>query len=307
MRKFKKCKRTIVVLVLIIISIVFYRYIFIRKKELTKVYHDPNEIEIHMIDVGQSESILIVQGENTMLIDTGKMFCGKDIAKYISKVGVDHIDILVITHFHNDHVGGAHRVISSFDVGKIICMDSSYISTLQERTWYTDLKIAQIFNEIFHGTYIKSELPYDEDGDLKNFSLGNAYVTFLSQEKEEKNVNNKSIVSKIEFGDFSALLMGDAESEIEEKLIESQEDLDVNLLKVGHHGSNTSSTSAFLEKVNPEYAIISCGKDNKYSFPKKPVLKRLYKTKDIKIYRTDLMGDIVVKSDGNNVEDFTER
>ncbi len=306
MRKSKKNKRIIVILTVLLIGIIFYRYFSIKRKT-TECYHDPSEIEIHMIDVGQSESILIIQGKNTMLIDTGEMFCGKEISDYISNVGIDHIDILLITHFHKDHVGGVHRIISSFDIGKIICMDSRYFSTLQERTWYADLNIAQKFNEFFYRRKIKRELPYDENEELKEFSFGDAKITFLCQEKEEKNVNNKSIVSRVDFGNFSALLMGDAESEIEEKLIEIGSDLDVDLLKVGHHGSNTSSTSKFLENVNPEYAIISCGRNNKHSFPKKPVLKRLYKTKDIKIYRTDLMGNIVVKSDGRNVKVFTER
>lgn len=304
MRKSKNFRRVVFVIVIIFINILFYRYISIGKKKINNINHDGDEIEIHMIDVGQAESILIIQGENTILIDTGEMSCGKVIVDYLSKVGIDKIDYLILTHFHKDHIGGAHKIISSLEIEKIICMDSKYFSSLQEWFWYIDMSISKKVNELMYGKKIQLETPYDENGNLRKFLLGNSEITFLSQEIDTEIVNNKSIVTKLLFGNFSALFMADAEVEIEENLIEDKANMEVKLLKVGHHGSNTSSTSKFLELTNPEIALISCGEDNDYLHPHNSVLSRL---KGVKIYRTDINGSIIVKSDGNNIFINTEK
>lgn len=304
MRKSKNFRRVVFVIVIIFINILFYRYISIGKKKINNINHDGDEIEIHMIDVGQAESILIIQGENTILIDTGEMSCGKVIVDYLSRVGIDKIDYLILTHFHKDHIGGAHKIISSLEIEKIICMDSKGFSSLQEWFWYIDMSISKKVNELMYGKKIQLETPYDENGNLRKFLLGNSEITFLSQEIDTEIVNNKSIVTKLVFGNFSALFMADAEAEVEENLIEDKANMEVKLLKVGHHGSNTSSTSKFLELTNPEIALISCGEDNDYLHPHNSVLSRL---EGVKIYRTDINGSIIVKSDGNNIFVNTEK
>lgn len=304
MRKSKKSKR---VIFFILLSLISYRYISLGKKmPINRVKHNENEIEIHMIDVGQSEAIMIIQGENTILIDTGGIFSGKVIVDYALKVGVNNIDYLILTHFHNDHIGGVHKIISSLNVENIICMESRYFSSLQERFWFIDMKISKKFNELLYAKRINLESPYDDNENLKKFSLGNSEIIFLSQENDTNIVNNKSIIIKVVFGNFSALFMADVESEVEEKLIMDEVDINVKILKVGHHGSNTSSTSKFLELVNPEFALISCGEDNEYLHPHDSVLKRLNK-RNVKVYRTDVMGNIVVNSNGNDIWVSTDK
>ena len=131
------------------------------------------------------------------------------------------------------------------------------------------------------------------------FMLGEAKVEFLSHENTELVVNNKSIVTKITFGDFSALLMADAELNVERKLLESDIDLSADLLKVGHHGSRTSSSKNFIDEVSPKYSIISVGKDNRYGHPNSNVLDNL---DDSKIYRTDQHGSIMFKIKNNKLK-----
>lgn len=306
MRKLKPLKILKVILVLLLVFCLLYRYISI-PKTTNQIYHDKSKIEIHLINVEQSEAILIIQGNHTMLIDTGEMFYGQTIADYIYDMGIKKIDVLVITHFHKDHVGGTHRIISSFNIEKIICMDSKYISTLQERFWYTDLRVAKRINEICKGINIKLESPYNDNGKLKELPLGEAKVNFLLQKTDTNIVNNKSIVTRITFDDFSILFMADSEMDVEQELIKSNIDLSADVLKVGHHGSNTSSTMEFLEKVNPKYVIISCGKNNIYSHPHKQVLERLNNL-NIRTYRTNLNGSIILKSDKHcRIEIITER
>lgn len=305
MRK-SEIKRVLLITFILLLIAFFYRY-FSKLPKVAEVEHDSSEIEIHMIDVGQSESILIIQGDNTMLIDTGEMLEGKVVSEYLAKQGIRTIDVLIITHFHKDHMGGAHRVVTSFDVNKIVCMDKKYISTLQELVWYADLSVAQHVSEIFHKIEIDFETPYDENGELKEFSLGDAEITFLSQNNADK-VNNKSVITRLEFGEFSALFMSDAEKELEQELIDREVNLSADVLKVSHHGSNTSSIQEFLEQVNPQYALISCGLNNNYFHPHKEVLHRLDDIGISKVYRTDLNGNIVVKSDGKgNIEIVTEK
>ena len=160
------------------LTIFSIRYISFPQYCKEDVTHDISKIEIHMIDVGQSESILIIQGENTMLIDTGDIWSGKVVSNYIRDMGIDTIDVLVLTHFHQDHVGGAHKVISSFNIGEIICMDNQYCSTQMEQIWSLDIKIAKNVSSIFHCSKISVKSPYTKSGKLRMFMLGEAKVEF---------------------------------------------------------------------------------------------------------------------------------
>lgn len=309
MRKLKPLIKRVfsILFLLLLILLFFYRYVSL-PKTVSNVCHNPYEIEMHLIDVGQSEAILIIQRDYTMLIDAGEMFCGQMVADYIYDMGIDTIDVLVITHFHKDHSGGIHRVISSFNVEKIICMECRYISTWQERFWYTDMRICKALSEVFHDIDIDLESPYDDNGDLREISLGEARVTFLLQMTDTEIVNDKSIVIRVTFGEFSALFMADAEKEVEMRLLEGGECLSANVLKIGHHGSNTSSTMEFLNTVNPEYVLISCGLNNMYVHPHKQVMDRLSNLDNVQVYRTDLNGSIVVKSDESaTIQVITEK
>lgn len=299
MRKFKRIK-IFVLIILIFIYIFLNRYIEFYKNTSKIVSRD--NLEIHIIDVKQSESVLIIQNRHTMLVDAGLNSEGEKVEKYIKDLGIDTIDVLLITHFHRDHAGGVHNILRAFKVKEVMCLEYENITTLQEMFWYFDMRIAKKVSEVFgkNKSKVSLILPYDEDGNLKSFTIGNASIEILSQFKEE-NVNNKSIVFKLVYDDFSMLFMGDAEKEVEEKLVKSDCNLSSDILKIGHHGSQTSTTSEFLDKVSPEYAVISCGINNPYNHPDKNVMKRLNERK-IKVYRTDEMGDIVITINNGHIQ-----
>lgn len=305
MRESKKRKKILTfIIILVIFSVIVNRYTSISYNTITVTqYNSEDELQIHIIDVGQAESILIVQDGFTMLVDSGDNFTGDDVVKYIKNLGIDKIDIFLITHFHRDHAGGAHKIISSLDVKKIVCHKFSDLSTMQERFWYIDMSISRSIRETFGSMSIFMESAC-ENNKLKNFDVGDAKVYTLSQNNDAVNVNNKSIVFKLVYGDFSMLFMADAESEVEKELLEEDADLSADVLKIGHHGSKTSTTNEFLDKVNPKYAVVSCGNGNDYNHPYGAVTKR-FEDKNIPLYRTDELGDIVitVKDDGEIVFD----
>lgn len=296
----RKSKRKIRILIIIfcLIFLFIFRYVSFFNEATVKAYeHLDSNIEIHVIDVGQAESILLVQGEHAMLIDTGNMFDGKTVTKYLKSNGISRLDMLAFTHYHVDHMGGAHKVISSINVEKIMCMDWKYISTFQEAFWYTDMQISRVTNSVLHAKKIPIESPYEKNGVLKSFKFGDANVEILSQETHANIVNNKSLVMKVTYGDVSALFTGDSQNEVENYLLEAEMDISADILNVGHHGSKTSTSMDFLEAVNPRYALISCGEDNAYAHPNSFVIKKLEK-KNVSIYRTDTDGSIVVVTDG---------
>lgn len=305
MRKSKKRKKILTfIIILVIFSVIVNRYTSISYNTITVTqYNSEDELQIHIIDVGQAESILIVQDGFTMLVDSGDNFTGDDVVKYIKNLGIDKIDIFLITHFHRDHAGGAHKIISSLDVKKIVCHKFSDLSTMQERFWYIDMSISRSIRETFGSMSIFMESAC-ENNKLKNFDVGDAKVYTLSQNNDAVNVNNKSIVFKLVYGGFSMLFMADAESEVEKELLEEDADLFADVLKIGHHGSKTSTTDEFLDMVNPKYAVVSCGNGNDYNHPYGAVTKR-FEDKNIPLYRTDELGDIVitVKDDGEIVFD----
>lgn len=305
MRESKKRKKILTfIIILVIFSVIVNRYTSISYNTITVTqYNSEDELQIHIIDVDQAESILIVQDGFTMLVDSGDNFSGDDVVRYIKNLGIDKIDIFLITHFHRDHAGGAHKIISSLDVKKIVCHKFSDLSTMQERFWYIDMSISRSIRETFGSMSIFMESAC-ENNKLKNFDVGDAKVYTLSQNNDAVNVNNKSIVFKLVYGDFSMLFMADAESEVEKELLEEDADLSADVLKIGHHGSKTSTTDEFLDKVNPKYAVVSCGNGNDYNHPYGAVTKR-FEDKNIPLYRTDELGDIVitVKDDGEIVFD----
>ena len=305
MRESKKRKKILTfIIILVIFSVIVNRYTSISYNTITVTqYNSEDELQIHIIDVGQAESILIVQDGFTMLVDSGDNFSGDDVVRYIKNLGIDKIDIFLITHFHRDHAGGAHKIISSLDVKKIVCHKFSDLSTMQERFWYIDMSISRSIRETFGSMSIFMESAC-ENNKLKNFDVGDAKVYTLSQNNDAVNVNNKSIVFKLVYGDFSMLFMADAEYEVEKELLESGANLSSDILKIGHHGSKTSTTDEFLDMVNPKYAVVSCGNGNDYNHPYGAVTKR-FEDKNIPLYRTDELGDIVitVKDDGEIVFD----
>lgn len=242
-----------------------------------------SSLRVSFIDVGQgdSEFIELPNGE-TLLIDAGTNETGADVVNYIESLGYSSIDYVVGTHPHEDHIGGLDDVIRTFDV------ESVYMPKVTADTkTFEDVLDAVDEKGLTINTAKAGVTLVDGDG---------LSVKMLAPVLDEyDNTNDYSAVIKVVYGDTSFLFTGDAE-EYAEDLITG--DVDSDVLKVGHHGSSTSTGEAFLERVSPSYAVISCGLGNSYGHPHTETIEKLG---GIPVFRTDEMGTIVATSDGSEI------
>lgn len=247
------------------------------------------DFSVYYLDVGQSDCSIIVCDDKVMMIDTGTVNRLTDIKSSLLTLNIDTIDYMIITHPHDDHMGCAASIINDYNVLNII------MPKLDESNMVTTDAYEEFLNAVINKkvTAIAAEPGY-------SFSLGSAKVGIFSPMQQDDNLNNMSVVTKIIYGETSFLFQGDAEKKVENALIKSNYDLSADVIKLGHHGSNTSSTSKYLNAVNPKAAIISCGADNSYGHPHGEVLKRL-EDANIDAYITALSGSITVTSDGSKI------
>ena len=241
-------------------------------------------LKVHFIDVGQADAILIQCEGKNMLIDGGNKADSNVMYTYLKKYGVTHLDYVIGTHAHEDHIGGIPGALQYATAGTVYCPVKTYSSKAFENF------VKSVTNR---GTSIK--IPKVGT----SFSLGSASVKILAV-NAASGTNNTSIVTRITHGNNSFLFMGDAEREVEQYLINSGAAQKATVLKVGHHGSDTSSGYQFLWNVMPEYAVISAGKGNSYGHPHDEVLSR-FRDADVTLFRTDMQGDIICTSDGSSV------
>ena len=255
-----------------------------------KNYDDgDNSLKVHYIDVWQGDSTFIeLPNGKTILIDAGEVEYGDRVVKYIKSLGHSKIDYLFATHPHSDHIGGLKKVVKTFDIGSIYMPDITSNSTL-----YLDLlKAIETKNKKINIVKAGKTIISEDDIDLK---------VLAPIEDEYEEVNDYSIVLKLTYKEKKFLFMADAEYESEMDLLDSKYDLIADVLKVGHHGSTSSTNYYFLKAVKPSIGIISVGKNNDYGHPKDTILEKL-KKQNVKIYRTDLNGNIVVRTDGRYEE-----
>ena len=237
-----------------------------------------NNLRVYCLDVGQGDSILITNNNKTMLIDASTNEMGSRVVKYLNDLGIKKIDYLVGTHPHEDHIGGLDNVIKNFDIGTI------YMPNVVATT--------KIFEEVIDAISAKKlKVTSPKTGD--KFTVGNAECEVMSIRNDKDDYNNCSIVIKMDFNNVSYLFTGDAEESVES----SRKWPHIDVLKVGHHGSNTSSSKKFLEQIKPEVALISVGHGNTYGHPTQATLKRLSNI-GAKIYRTDENGTILLIEKG---------
>ncbi len=257
---------------------------------------DDGKLQLHMIDVGQADSFLlrIPDGKNVknILIDAGAPNNTRPdtIPDYLSSLGIKELDMLILTHPHYDHIGAAQKVLDSVTVRTVMIPDCDYSG----KTWTNILETIEKKN---------IEVIFSEVG--QTLDIGDAKMKILAPSDNMlagKETNDYSIVAKVTYGETSFMFTGDAESDSEAEILKafSKSDLKCNVLKVGHHGSSTSSSQAFLNAVSPEIALISCGKGNDYGHPHKETMQKLGDM-GINIFRTDEMGTVIIVSDGKTV------
>ncbi|MBN3346578.1 MBL fold metallo-hydrolase [Clostridium botulinum] len=243
-------------------------------------------VTVHYINVGQGDSILIQQDGHNMLIDAGTNTAESTVVNYLKSKGITRLDYIIGTHPHEDHIGGLDKVIDNFTVDKVIMPKVTHTT--------------QTFKDVITSMQNKRlKITISKVGD--KYSLGVADFTILAPNNSSySNLNNYSVVIKLKFGNRSFIFTGDAESLSEGEILAKQLDISGDVLKLGHHGSRTSTSQNFLDKVNPSYAIISCGKNNKYNHPHQETLNKI-KAKNIKVYRTDEVGTIIATSNGSDL------
>ncbi len=251
---------------------------------------DRNEcLAVHFIDVGQGDSIF-VQAPNgkRMLIDAGENGNDKKVLAYLDKYGSRKIDYVVATHPHSDHIGSLDEVINACTVHNVIMPRLSAVNTPATSVYSSLLRAVK---------QSKAQVISAKPG--KAFTLGEAVCTVLSPSVQSENLNNMSVVLRVEMKEKSFLFTGDAETAVEKELMSGKYAslLDADVLKLGHHGSSTSSSAAFLKAVLPEYAVISCGVGNDYGHPHKETMQKLGQM-ETTVLRTDKMGSIRIYTDG---------
>lgn len=290
-KKLNKIFNKTILILLILIGISYINEELVKKentsyamKETLSKDSSNNNLEIYYFDVGQADSILIKEKNTNILIDAGNNEDGENLVNYLKNdLNIDKLNMIIGTHPHEDHIGGLDNIIDSFDIDTILMPNATSTSKTFE----------SVLNSIENKNY-KITIPKIGE----EFNYDNIKLKVIYTGTNEKDLNNSSIVLKLTYFNNKFLFTGDATSKVEKKLL--NKDIESDVLKIGHHGSEYSTTNDFLDKVNPKYAIIEVGKNNTYKHPKQTTLDKL-NAKNIKVYRTDLDGTIKLTSDGNNI------
>lgn len=248
-------------------------------------------LKVHYLDVGQGDSIFIELPNNeTMLIDAAESYQSENIINYLKNLNYKKIDYVIGTHPHTDHIGGLKDIINTFEIGKIYM--PKVVSTTKT---YESLLMAIKDKNLKINTAKAGTSIIDTDA-LKINILAPTNSTYTE-------LNNYSVVTKITYGTTKFLFMGDAEKLSENEI---KEDVTADVIKIGHHGSNTSSSIDFIKKVNAKYGIISVGLNNKYNLPKEEIITN-WENSGTKIYLTSINGTITASSDGTNIKIESEK
>lgn len=291
----EKCVNRLLAVIIVLamsyfgVSIVYEGELFPQEGETTLT---SGELQLTMIDVGQADSFLLIQGDEVALIDCGTRGSGDDVVEYLQEQGITKIDYLFGTHPHDDHMGGMYDVITNVEIGKIIIpkVEAGQVTS----AWYMKLmeELKTGGTDETKPNYGGYEVEYVTLG--TEYELGDATIKVIGPIDEYySNVNNYSTVLKITFGQMDVIMTGDAETQVEKQILESGENIDAEILKVGHHGSDTSTSEEFLDAISPQYALISTEVGNKFDHPIGTTMNKL-ESRQIKVYRTDENGTVVV-------------
>lgn len=278
----------IIILVLLSLSVFIYSRI---TKDRRNIDHPNNQIVegsmlVHYIDVGQGDCMLIQDGTYNILIDTASSRMSEKVLTFLYEHDVDSIDMIVLTHPHEDHIGSFSEIAMNYEIDLVL-------KSPVERDNYTYIRTENTIEDMD----IKSIIPYY--GEV--FRYGDMMFTVISDSAlEYDEINDYSVVLRLDHKGNTFIFTGDMESDAEHSILEKDVDLECDVLKVAHHGGSSSTTSAFLYETSPIYAIIQLGADNEYGYPHRTLLSRL-DIHDIITYRNDLLGDITVISTVNGL------
>lgn len=241
---------------------------------------------VHFIDLGQSDSILLEYEGLYALIDGGYANTSDKLIDYLEDEGVEELELVVATHMHGDHMGGLPEVLATYPVKNIWRSPQTYYSEIYDRfLYYADQQGVEVERPIVGQTFLFGDVLLELLGPL---------------DKSYEDVNNSSLVIMASYGEKRFLFTGDMRHEAEKQLVEIGTDLKADVLKVGHHGSYTSTSYLFLRTVQPEFAVIQCGRNNDYGHPHSEPMSRL-RDADVDIYRNDLLGTIIAVCDGKSI------
>ena len=249
---------------------------------------DAGCLEIHVIDVGQGDAVLLRSAQATVLVDCGTNESERALSAYLSRLRVEHLDYLILSHPHEDHMGGADMILRELDVDTVLLPD-----VIPEEDIGAQLAAAYAASDAIVRTAAAGDV----------FTVDEMTVTVLSPPEQcFEQMNDNSLVLRVTHGDTALLLTGDAEEAVEQYLLTTYgaQGLDCDLLKAGHHGSQTSSSEELLKALTPTYVAISCGKGNPYGHPMQQVLDRIAAV-GARACRTDREGSLVFVSDGKTL------
>ncbi|WP_420492547.1 ComEC/Rec2 family competence protein [Candidatus Clostridium radicumherbarum] len=283
----KKFLKPIIIYVFIpflFISLTIYLISYSAVSKVNPIYKD--KLIVHYIDVGQADSILVQVNGKNLLIDAGSIDSKDKLVSYLKKQGVHKLDYVIATHPHEDHIGGMSTVIKKFTIGEFFAPKKLSNTNVFENM-ITALK----------DTKIKTA----KAGVKINLGANTICEMLAPNNSEYDDINNYSAVIKLTYINNKFLFMGDAQKLSEDEIINSNADISSDVIKIGHHGSSTSSSKEFLDKVKPKIAVISCGRGNQFGHPNKGTISEL-KNRRSTIYRTDIVGTVILISDGNTIK-----
>ncbi|MDK0914411.1 ComEC/Rec2 family competence protein [Clostridium perfringens] len=280
-------KKKIISSIIGIIVVLLAGYFGIDLTQDSKVPKD-SELMISYMDVGQGDAEYIKVNGNDILIDAGPRSNSKELLEQLKAKNIDDFELVIATHPHEDHIGGMVDVFKEYEV------KAFYSPKITHTTKTYENLVKAVKDEGLKTKELKGGMVIDL-GDGAKFEV------FTPQKSEYEELNDYSPIMKLSFGDTSYLFTGDAEKLAEEEaLAKYKTSLDSDVIKFGHHGSSSSSSNAFIEAVSPKYGIISCAKDNKYGHPHRETLD-IIKKYNIKTFRTDTDGEIILTSDGKSI------
>lgn len=248
---------------------------------------------VHALDVGQGESIVIETQDATVVIDTGERGQETTVLSFLQQQNIQEIDLLIMTHPHSDHMGSMSQVVKAMPVHRIVMPDlpDALVPTTKG---YLDLLEAIAEKDLRISSAVPGDV-YDLGQDISLTIIGPVF----GERKEYDNLNDYSVISRLDAGSVSFLFTGDAESASEQALLFTGQPIKADILNVGHHGSSTSTGADFFSAVAPQAVFMSCGLDNSYGHPHREVME-LFKNQGATIYRTDRDGTITFETDGTD-------